>query len=397
MYIPDVPFSLVKCLFPHPDLSVSRFLDFPLPIQHDGTFGVVHINAKDFWSTDTPNPLDESFIPLVQKLPVPSPQMLDLCRKEIDSAPDQLNIKSVIYTHLPSSHAESSRPFPLWTFSYWLQVSQLRRFVRIPWRQAENWSAHQDLICFPERAHLANAVSKSLDDIAWAGRLLGFPDPEPLVKLAQYLSNKWLTTTHIEQQIHLLRLRLDAQYTNQSYSSTYEIVGTQFFPKIINLFRHSRASYTQGEAPGGARHVHALGERLADLASKTTVACGVFNVCDSHWVAMAVDIERHMILYGDSMEPNDSVKREAIAAVEWWVTTHVVGDFVHVDLPITRQVDSFSCGVFAVNSVQHLVFPKDDLLSPQDAITERYKWFIAAVNQHNEVVSYLDLFCFHLY
>lgn len=204
MKIPDVPLALIECLFPHLDLSVSHFLDFSLPIQYVNTLGVAHINGRDFWSTDIPDPLDESFIPLVQKLPVPSPQMLDLCHKEFDSAPDQLNIKSVIYNHFPTSHPESSRPFPLWTFNYWLQVSQLHQFVRIPWRQAKNWVAHQDLLLFPERANLAETISKSLNNITWAGRLLGFSNPEPLVKLAHYLLNKWLATTHIEQQLNLL-------------------------------------------------------------------------------------------------------------------------------------------------------------------------------------------------
>ncbi len=117
---------------------------------------------------------------------------------------------------------------------------------------------------------------------------------------------------------------------------------------------------------------------------------GVFNISDSHWVALAVDVRQRLILYGDSMEPVESVKREVTEAVQWWITTHSMNsDFTHVDLPITRQVDSFSCGVFAVNSVQHLVFPiTTALLQPHDSVTERYRWFITAVNRHNEVVSH---------
>ena len=96
----------------------------------------------------------------------------------------------------------------------------------------------------------------------------------------------------------------------------------------------------------------------------------------------------NLLFYGDSREPVQRVKQEVVEAVEWWITQHVTSDFVHVDLPITRQIDSFSCGVFAVNAVQHLVFPEITLLRPQDSVTECYRWFIAVVDRHNEVVRH---------
>ena len=72
-----------------------------------------------------------------------------------------------------------------------------------------------------------------------------------------------------------------------------------------------RSTYSREKAPGGARHVHALGQELANPVSKKAVACGVFNVSDSHWVALAVDVRQNLILYGDSMEPNTSVKPQS--------------------------------------------------------------------------------------
>ncbi len=158
--LPDIPLSLVEHLFPHPDLPVSQFLDFPLPIQLDGTIGsVVHIDTKEFWSEYAPNCLDQLSLSQLMKLPVPSPRMLELCCKDINSPTYQPNIKSIIYTHLPSSHSESDRRFPLWIFNYWLQVSQLRQFVRVPWREAENWAAHQDLVAFSRTCQFCRPYS----------------------------------------------------------------------------------------------------------------------------------------------------------------------------------------------------------------------------------------------
>ena len=78
-------------------------------------------------------------------------------------------------------------------------------------------------------------------------------------------------------------------------------------------------------------------------------------------------------------------------AVKWWIAVHMkdADDFVHVDLPVSRQTDSFSCGVFAVNSIQHLIFPQDALFLPHEAVTEHYQWFLAVLAQHNELVSSL--------
>ena len=127
------------------------------------TGSVTHINTKEFWSDNVPNCLDKSCLSrLIMKLPVPSPHMLELCCKDINSPTYQPNIKLIIYTHLPSSHSESDQQFPLWILNYWLQVSQLHQFVCVPWRQAKNWAAHQDLLCFPEHANLADLIHKSL-------------------------------------------------------------------------------------------------------------------------------------------------------------------------------------------------------------------------------------------
>ncbi len=100
------------------------------------------------------------------------------------------------------------------------------------------------------------------------------------------------------------------------------------------------------------------------------------------------------------MEPDHNIKKEAVDAVKWWLSVHMIpGSFVDVDvdLPITQQIDSFSCGVFAVNSVQCILFPSDNLLEPHESITERYRWFLAVINRHNEVVSRHILFYFANY
>lgn len=376
----------MKHLFPHPDLSVADFLLFPLPCQLDGTFGVSHISTANFWSKFTPEPFNAQSLHILKQIPVPSPVVLESCLHEIGPLVERHEIKSVICGHLPSSHPESTRQFPLWILDFWFKVSQLRKHVRIPWRHAENWAANQDLLNFHQRALFAEEIHQSLTSFTWTGCVFGFSQKEPLSKLTCYLSNKWLATTHIDQQLDLLCLKQDQLDRSQFTGSTCQIVATHFFPKIVSLFHDSRNVYNNNSPLGGARHVFELGKELADPISPKTMACGVFNVSDSHWVSLAIDMKSFKIMYGDSMESNIDVKRTVVEAVTWWISVHMPGNFMLVDLPITRQVDSFSCGVFAVNSIQHLLYPELNLLPSHDPITEHYQWFLNVVKQHNAVV-----------
>jgi len=206
--------------------------------------------------------------------------------------------------------------------------------------------------------------------------------------LARYLSNDWLATTQIDQQLELLRWRIHRQCLA---ARKHEIVNTHFFPKIIELFHRSHSTYSAESPPSGGCYPWAIGQDLADAASEASIVSGVFNVLNSHWVAMSVDAERRTISYGDSLDSDRKTKDIAMQAVKWWIAVHMkdADDFVHVDLPVSRQTDSFSCGVFAVNSIQHLIFPQDALFLPHKAVTECYCWFLAALAQQNELVCSL--------
>lgn len=386
----EIPHCLYSTLLPHPDMSISDFLSFELPMQFDSLFGIERINIQGFWSKALPMCINLENVQRLQKLPIPSSAVLDSFQQEFTRLPDQHEIKSIIYNHLPSSNPAVSTRFPLWVFNYWVQVSQLRTYARGPWNRAQHWAANQHLTRFPERRRLSNEIHEALGHVAWAGNVHGFSDPEPVTSLARYLSTDWLATTQINQQLDLLRWRIRRQHTP---SGKHEIVATHFFPKIIQLFQQSHSTYTAESPPSDGRYPWAVGQNLADATSTTTIVSGVFNILDSHWVSMTVDVERRTISYGDSLVSDRKTKEVAMRAVEWWIGVHITGDFVCVDLPITRQTDSVSCGVFAVNSIQHLVFPQEGLLLTHEVVTERYRWFLGALSRHNELVSFFVLFC----
>jgi len=384
----EIPHCLYSALLPHPDMSILDFLSFEFPAQFDSLFGIEHINIQEFWSKALPICINLENVQCLRKLPIPSSAVLDSFQQEFTCLPDQHEIKSIVYNHLPSSNTAVSTRFPLWVFNYWVQVSQLHAYAKGPWNRAQHWAANQHFTRFPERRRLSNEIHAALAHVAWAGNVHGFSDPEPVTSLACYLSTDWLATTQINQQLDLLRRRIQRQHMP---SGKHEIVTTQFFPKIIQLFQRSHSTYMAESPPSDGRYPWAVGQNLAGPSS-TTIVSGVFNILDSHWVSMIVDVEKCTISYGDSLVSDRKTKEVAMRAVQWWIGVHVTGDFVCVDLPITRQTDSVSCGVFAVNSIQHLVFPQERLLLAHEVITERYRWFLEALSLHNELVSFFVLF-----
>ena len=124
---------------------------------------------------------------------------------------------------------------------------------------------------------------------------------------------------YIIQQLDLLCWRIRRQHMP---SGKHEIVTTQFFPKIIQLFQQSHSTYTAESPPSDGCYPWVVRQNLAGSTSSTTIVSGVFNILDSHWVLMTVDVERHMISYGDSFISDKKTKEVAMRAVEWWSAYH---------------------------------------------------------------------------
>ena len=72
-------------------------------------------------------------------------------------------------------------------------------------------------------------------------------------------------------------------------------------------------------------------------------------------MGIVCDFARHHILCGDSFgqEPPANM----IAAVEWWTHHHTRTTFANGHLDITKQKDTFSCGMYSHNGLAHFVNP----------------------------------------
>ena len=101
------------------------------------------------------------------------------------------------------------------------------------------------------------------------------------MKLAAYLSQKWLSTSHIDQQLDLLQVDVEG-----SGQLTCEVVRQSFVRKVVELY-HDRKHKLYNKETSGAQHLWMIGEELA--SGTHDKLCSVVNIDNSHWVGVVID------------------------------------------------------------------------------------------------------------
>lgn len=81
-------------------------------------------------------------------------------------------------------------------------------------------------------------------------------------------------------------------------------------------------------------------------------------------------------MLGDSdADEGSAIPKPLVQKLQWWLTARFAGPFVDTgsSLRHAKQGDSSSCGIYAINAIEHAVF-KQPLCGP-NAAAERARWF----------------------
>jgi hypothetical protein len=183
-------------------------------------------------------------------------------------------------------------------------------------------------------------VQGALQDLPWAGDVYGFTEDEPVTRLADYLSDKWLSMVHVNQQLDLLCWELLRSGVDQKC----EVVNLAFFLKLLEMYRTWETKPYNAERQD-AHCIWAVGEELAEDVHSWI--CGMVNVKNSHWITAAVEVPERVVWCGDTLEDSN---REGHNALEWCIHQHVPQGCCQKDLPITSQIDMHSCSVLGINA-----------------------------------------------
>ncbi|KZP26172.1 hypothetical protein FIBSPDRAFT_1005451, partial [Athelia psychrophila] len=229
--------------------------------------------------------------------------------------------------------------------------------------------------CKESTHSLIEEVYSSLATLSWSGKTRGFSNDEPISTLAAYATRHWLSDAQEDQMLDLLRtdIRLDP------LKPAFNIKGTHFVSKIHQAFnKRDTGDYTDDRGFEGLRKTGIeLGSDIHEQLGCLT------NVGGDHWVVLIIDTLTDEILYGDSLDggPSDELK----AALSWWTRCHTNRDFKWGKLPITRQRDGFSCGLFSWNALAHQLYPsKYPLMMADQADDERLQVLLKLIRCHQD-------------
>jgi hypothetical protein len=367
----DIPAAAQAKLLPCLALSVCELLKFPFSIVSRTT----NTHPKSaYFSGNAPTHLDASTI---QKIPMPCAETVGELGRGCSTS-EFLGAKSLLCAHIPSAEYY----LPLWVITFWTEVIELRTKWLEPWVHAEDalrrrktvWRRQTD----PNVTHtLVGEVMDVLSILPWSGDVRGFDNAEPVYHLATYATREWFSCVHQNQMLDILRrdLMLDPQYSKIRIENLS-------FTAVLKTAHKTRNS---GEY-GNSRHFAWIHDQGKALATGLYNLLGLeANVRGDHWVSMVLDFRNAEILYGDSfaMPP----EAELVAAVDWWTHYHTGQRFTHQTLPISRQIDRFSCGLLAHNALTHYFLPSlHPLIETANADNERLKVFLEVVRRHLDQV-----------
>lgn len=134
-----------------------------------------------------------------------------------------------------------------------------------------------------------------------------------------------------------------------------------------------------------------------DQRDRDKFACGekenlatVAFVDGNHWVGLIVEWSTGMVRYGDSLGHN--CPSWILETIQWWFSMHRKrsSPITLTTLPVSRQTDSFSCGLMAVNSVSnYLSSYKFPLIRSDEVDWARLEILIKIFERHMDLAGAL--------
>ena len=113
------------------------------------------------------------------------------------------------------------------------------------------------------------------------------------------------------------------------------------------------------------------------------------HVGKNHWTAVIVKFLEGKIYYGDSF--GKEIQDLLQTVLNWWTNLHSKHDFPfsYDKLPITKQKDGVSCGIFTWNAlIAHFISNKE-LLSPGSVMAdEQLRVFLQIAHRHQHEVRH---------
>jgi hypothetical protein len=359
MLWPLIPLDIQQNWLPSQSLSIPEFLLFRVP-------SIISAKLRDtefYLSNKSPDAsLDDINTMLSNSLPS-KPILKDLINC----------IESSSSTAKSVAHESISKSFPLWIITYWHKTYDIHDNQQL-WRQADR-TLQALRTQGAGSLELVDQVYKALAWLLWSGSVQGFSDGGNIIQLHQYITSDWLRTVHENQMLDLLRHDIN---NHRADSTEITIQDTYFLEALCQAFRHRKHRQPKSSRPGSFNFI---AESLT--SGKYTQLGTIMNYEGIHWFALVLDFPNQVIWYGDSLD--FEMEKELKQALEWWIKGVT---FTYKKMLITRQKDTFSCGLLAWIALCHYFLPKrHPLIDPGNVAAARLKVLLRVCERHRDQVS----------
>jgi hypothetical protein len=341
--------------------TVSQLLQLVLPRPLPS---LIHHPVEKFLS---PYPPDETYPSFIPRPPPPN-----VLRQLLTISLPADNIQSICAPHIAGHIAK----LPVSVLYEWKRVSEAEEQQRA-WNLCSKWMETIGKLS-DDHSRLSARVWESVLCLPYIGRLdRKFAGQEQSIKSVQILlGRQWLTDENIEQGFAILRLQMARDATRHSHIAivpvyTFTLVVFQYEGQ--NEAKHKHIRQLEDDVRAGT-YTKLL--TVANVDSKQNFAQEGGN----HWIAVVVDFTTGLVLIGNSLPSNAPSAQSRRHLLQWLETMDSAmrtqyqwNTWKFEALPITSQMDSDSCGIMALNAIQHHILPNHQLISSDLSGTSLYR------------------------
>ncbi len=236
-----------------------------------------------------------------------------------------------------------------------------------------------------DATHMRQHVEELLERLPWGLEITTglSKDLLPVSQLTRLLGEHWLNRELLDEMLGALNRQMKESISD--IRKTTQILGIQDINTLIrlHLLSKSKLGPAKNEVPLSLQRLQAEVEKKV---IRTIYA--IENVNSNHWIVHEVDLVKLIVQTGDSLKTQKMGCWPAQSALQWFLSP--LCGILSLDdmLPVGSQinVDYSSCGICAVNAIEHALFSKP-LWSQKSHICQRIKWFERIASQQVSLVS----------
>lgn len=289
-------------------------------------------------------------------------------------------------TLIPAPRFGHSVTVPAWIFDYWREI-KLAISYKEQWRGALMWLQSYSKPSITETC--CQNILLALSFSPWSGNNASVKDITSL--LSECGQESYLSDLHINHMV------------KQTSASHRELCGPEVSERHVITNLHVLGAITEfygGNAP--PKTGNALWGQLMEIENRIITeeidSVGGVYYHPQHWVSVIFNIQEWCIHYGDSLgqqlqEPEQSAFIKWIKHLKYRSKQGSKSEPVPVhSLPTGYQNDSTSCGLFALNAIDHH-YLGSPLLSP-DRMKLVLRWMEITLSYlHGNTVSIILNIC----